>query len=133
MALKLPTSAGPQFHIAKQTYVYLHASINIYDLNIAQQREAPGNPAQLVTCIALLTPVYQSFSFPLRNKETWVIDTVSRVSRSVPHRDIVLFYDSVILFRRFMISFRHFVIPWFTDCPTTYGLQTRLQPERYTD
>ena len=116
MALKLPTSAGPQFHTAKQRYVYVHASINIYDLNSAQRREAPGTPPQLVTCIALLTPFYQSFSFPLRNKETGVIDTVSRASRSVPNRDTVLFYDSIISFRRFVISFRRFVIPWFTDC-----------------
>ena len=130
MALKLPTSAGPQFHIAKQTYVYVHASINIYDLNSAQRREAPGNPSQLVTCIALLTPFYQSFSFPLRNKETGVIDTVSRVSRSVPNRDIVLFYHSVISFRRFVISFRRFVIPWFTDCPyfadSTYNFTSQI-------
>ena len=116
MALKLPTNAGPQFHIAKQTYVCVHASINIYDLNSAQRREAPGNPPQLVTCIALLTPFYQGFSFPLRNKETGVIDTVSRVSRSVQNIDTILFSDSVISFRCFVISFRRFVIPWFTDC-----------------
>ena len=117
MALKLPTSARPQFHIAKQTYVYVHASIKIYDLNNAQRRKAPGNPPQLVACIALLTPFYQSLSFPLRNKETGVIYTVSRVSRGIPNGDTVLFSDSVILFRRFVISFRRFVIPWFTDCP----------------
>ena len=110
MALKLPTSAGPQFHIAKQTYVYVHASINICDLNSAQRREAPGNPPQLVTCIALLTPFYQSFSFPLRNKETGVSYTVSRVNRSVLNRDIVLFYDSVISFRRFVPPFRDSVV-----------------------
>ena len=42
--------------------------------------------------------------------------SVSRASRSVPNRDTVLFYDSIISFRRFVISFRRFVIPWFTDC-----------------
>ena len=113
MALKLPTNAGPQFHIAKQTYVYVHASINIYDLNSAQRREAPGNPPQIVTCIALLTPFYQGSSFPLRNKETGVIDTVSRVSRSVQNIDTILFSDSVISFRCFVIPlFRHFVPPF---------------------
>ena len=76
-------------------------------------RSSGESPA---TCIASLALFLPKFSFPLRKKETWVFGTVSRVSRSVPNRDIVLFYDSVISFRRFVISFRRFVIPWFTDC-----------------
>ena len=96
--------------------MYVDVFINIYDLNSVQRREVPGNPPQLA--LFFWRYFYQSFSFPLRKKETWVIGTVSRVSRSVPNKDIASFYDSV-------ISFRRFVIPWFTGCHEP-GLSVRI-------
>ena len=98
--------------------MYVDAFINIYDLNSAYEKHR-GIPRNLHCSSGAI--FYQNFSFPLRQKETSVIGRVSRVSRSVPNGDIVLFYDSVISFRRFVISFRRFVIPWFTDCQIRYG------------
>ena len=97
-------------------YLYVDAFINIYYLNNigrweAEQRESLRN----FRCSS--EPFFhESFSFPLRKRGAWVIDTVSRFSGNVPNRDIVLFYDCVISFRRFVIWFSRFVIPWFTDC-----------------